>query len=60
MQPELQSKKEIVHGGGTALLHSIQSLGGLKGQNPSQAAGIDIVRKALEATLQTDCRECWC
>ena len=39
----------IVPGGGTALLYSIKSLEGLKGNNPDQDAGIDIIRKALEA-----------
>ena len=45
----------IVPGGGTALLYSIKGLNGLKGKNPDQDAGIDIVRKALEAPLQTNC-----
>ena len=39
----------IVPGGGTALLYSKKSLDGLKGKNPDQEAGIDIIRKALEA-----------
>ena len=39
----------IVPGGGTALLYSIKSLEGTKGANPDQDAGIDIIRKALEA-----------
>ena len=39
----------IVPGGGTALLYSIKALEGAKGANADQNAGIDIVRKALEA-----------
>ena len=43
------AEEGIVPGGGTALLYSIKSLDGLKGNNPDQDAGIDIIRKALEA-----------
>merc|ERR1712196_195685 len=39
----------IVPGGGTALLYSIKSIDSLKGSNPDQNAGIDIIRKALES-----------
>merc|ERR1711991_792419 len=39
----------IVPGGGTALLYSIKSIKDLKGHNSDQSAGIDIIRKALEA-----------
>ena len=39
----------ILPGGGTALLYSKKALEGLKGKNPDQDAGVDIVRKALEA-----------
>ena len=35
--------------GGTALAYSKKALQGLKGKNPDQDAGVDIVRKALEA-----------
>ena len=39
----------IVPGGGTALLYSINSIKDLKTANSDQTAGIDIIRKALEA-----------
>ena len=45
----------IVPGGGTALLYSIKSLEGLKGKNPDQTAGIDIIRKALESPTRQIC-----
>ena len=43
------SEEGIVPGGGTALLYSIKSIKDLKGHNSDQSAGIDIIRKALEA-----------
>ncbi|PQA88472.1 chaperonin GroEL [Hyphococcus luteus] len=42
----------IVPGGGTALLYAAKVLEGLKGENPDQAAGINIVRKALESPIR--------
>jgi len=42
----------IVVGGGVALVQGAKALDGLKGENPDQDAGIQIVRKALEAPLR--------
>ena len=42
----------IVVGGGVALLQATEELAKLKGDNSDQGAGIDIVRKALEAPLR--------
>ncbi len=42
----------IVPGGGTALLYGTAVLDGLKGENPDQQAGIDIVRRALQSPLR--------
>ncbi len=42
----------IVVGGGVALVQAGKGLGGLKGENPDQEAGIAIVRRALEAPLR--------
>jgi len=42
----------IVPGGGTALLYGTRVLKGLKVANDDQQAGIDIVRRALEAPLR--------
>jgi chaperonin GroEL len=42
----------IVVGGGVALVQGAKSLDGLKGANPDQDAGIQIVRRALEAPLR--------
>jgi chaperonin GroEL len=42
----------IVVGGGVALVQGAKALDGLKGANPDQDAGIQIVRKALEAPLR--------
>ncbi len=39
----------IVPGGGTALLYSTRKLASLKGDNADQQAGIEIVRRALQA-----------
>jgi chaperonin GroEL len=39
----------IVVGGGVALVQGAKALDGLKGENPDQDAGIQIVRRALEA-----------
>jgi chaperonin GroEL len=39
----------VVPGGGVTLLYAIKSLGGLNPENDDQKAGIDIVRRALEA-----------
>ncbi len=42
----------IVAGGGVALLRCAHVLDNLKGENPDQKVGFDIVRKALEAPLR--------
>ena len=42
----------VVAGGGVALVHAGKVLEGLKGSNPDQAAGIAIIRKALQAPLR--------
>ena len=42
----------IVPGGGTALLYASQSLNSLKGENADQQAGIDIIRRALQAPIR--------
>jgi chaperonin GroEL len=42
----------IVPGGGVALLYSVKAIDGLVPENDDQKAGINIVRKALEAPLR--------
>jgi len=42
----------IVPGGGTALLYSSRVLEKVKGGNPDQQVGVDIVRRALQAPLR--------
>lgn len=42
----------IVPGGGTALLKATKALAGLEGANPDQTAGINIVRRAIQAPLR--------
>ena len=42
----------VVAGGGTALLNSSKKLENLKGENDDQNAGINIVRKALQAPVK--------
>ncbi|MEO1014764.1 MAG: chaperonin GroEL, partial [Pseudomonadota bacterium] len=42
----------IVPGGGTALLYAVKALDGLTGENADQNAGVQIVRKALEAPIR--------
>ncbi len=42
----------IVPGGGTALLAASRSLESLKGDNADQQAGIDIIRRALQAPIR--------
>ncbi len=42
----------VVPGGGVALVHAGKVLKGLKGDNADQAAGIAIIRKALQAPLR--------
>ena len=42
----------IVPGGGTALLYAVKALEGLTGVNADQNAGVQIVRKALEAPIR--------
>ncbi|MDY0029265.1 MAG: chaperonin GroEL [Pseudobdellovibrionaceae bacterium] len=42
----------IVPGGGTALLYASKSLDGVKGENADQQAGVDIVRRAIQAPIR--------
>jgi len=42
----------IVAGGGAALFYSIRTLANLEGDNEDQKAGINIIRKALEAPMR--------
>ena len=42
----------IVPGGGTALLYASKSLDGLEGENSDQTAGVNIVRRALQAPIR--------
>jgi chaperonin GroEL len=42
----------IVPGGGTALLYATKALAGLKGDNDDQTAGVNIVRKAIQAPIR--------
>jgi chaperonin GroEL len=42
----------VVPGGGTALVHAGKSLAGLKGDNADQDAGINIIRRAIQAPLR--------
>jgi len=42
----------IVPGGGVALIRAKKVLEGLKGANPEQQAGIDIIRRAVEEPLR--------
>lgn len=42
----------IVPGGGTALLHASRALESLKGDNADQQAGIDMIRRALQAPIR--------
>ncbi len=42
----------VVAGGGVALLHAGKSLDGMSGENSDQTAGIQIVRKAIQAPLR--------
>ncbi|MEM8987113.1 MAG: chaperonin GroEL [Pseudomonadota bacterium] len=42
----------IVPGGGTALLYGSKALEGVSGENADQDAGVNIVRKALEAPIR--------
>ncbi|MBK1664433.1 chaperonin GroEL [Rhodospirillum rubrum] len=42
----------VVAGGGVALLHAIRSLDSVKGANPDQNVGIEIVRRALQAPVR--------
>jgi chaperonin GroEL len=42
----------IVPGGGTALLRASTNLGSLKGLNPDEQVGIEIVRKAIQAPVK--------
>nr|MBX2856335.1 chaperonin GroEL [Paracoccaceae bacterium] len=42
----------VVPGGGVALLHATKALDSLKGQNPDQQRGIEIVRHALQSPVR--------
>lgn len=42
----------IVPGGGTALLFASRAIEAIKGDNPDQQAGIDIIRRALQAPIR--------
>lgn len=42
----------IVPGGGTALLYASKSLDSVKGENADQQAGVDIVRRAIQAPIR--------
>lgn len=42
----------IVPGGGTALLYASRALENLKGDNADQQAGIDIIRRAIQAPIR--------
>ena len=42
----------IVAGGGVALLRSTLVLASIKGDNPEQNAGIELVRRALEEPVR--------
>ena len=42
----------IVPGGGTALLYASKALDGVSGDNPDQEAGVNIVRRALQAPIR--------
>ncbi len=42
----------IVPGGGSALLYATRALDGVKGANPDQDAGVNIIRKALESPVR--------
>ncbi len=42
----------IISGGGTALLYASKALEGLKGDNAEQQAGIDIIRRAIQAPIR--------
>jgi len=42
----------IVPGGGTALLYASKSLDGIKGANADQDAGVNIIRRALQAPIR--------
>ncbi|MEO1675773.1 MAG: chaperonin GroEL, partial [Pseudomonadota bacterium] len=42
----------IVPGGGTALLYASKALDGLEGENADQTAGVNIVRRAIQAPIR--------
>ena len=42
----------VVAGGGVALIRAVQAIQGLKGDNADQDAGINILRRAMEAPLR--------
>ncbi len=48
----------VVPGGGVALIRTLSRLSGLKGGNGDQDAGINIVRKAIEAPLRQIVNNC--
>jgi chaperonin GroEL len=42
----------VLPGGGVALLRAVKALDDMKGENPDQRVGIDIVRRAVEAPVR--------
>jgi chaperonin GroEL len=42
----------VLPGGGVALLYAARALDGLKGENPDQSHGVEIVKKALQAPVR--------
>ena len=48
-------REGIVAGGGITFIRAIHSLKDLKGKNPDEMVGIDIVRRALEAPFRQIC-----
>ena len=52
MQLEAAVEEGIVTGGGCALLYAAQDLEKLKVKGEDQKAGVEIVRKALEAPIR--------
>jgi chaperonin GroEL len=50
----------ILPGGGASLLRAQKALDGLKGENPEEQRGIEIVREALEAPIRQLARNAGC
>ena len=49
----------VVSGGGTTLFFAANTLEGIKGENDDQQAGINIVKRALQAPLRQIAGELW-